>query len=764
MGKTLAIFGLAALLIAPAWLRLEQGPWEEGDPLLVVALALVPTIAVALGRRRLVVGLAAAVSGVVAAGVAFGVPLTDARPGDRDTDFLDPVLASFRQGFLEFFDTRIPFNGLDFPSMHGVVLLAVFAFVTLVGIAVAARRPLAAAAVLVIAVAWPVTISSSWGSEVRPLATGAILLASVFAILFLLRDGGRPARGVANAAVLGAVLLVVSVAASTSEAVAKGAFVRWEDWDLHDPPQPPVGVSYVWNSNYNGISFPQKKTVVLKVRVPGPRRALYWRATTLDEYTGTNWREILKHLPNSLVDAEQIDMEDYDPLLPKAAEDEDKWVRQDVKVEALRDSHLIGSAQPVRWRPGTSFPVQLATNGTAAIPQQLRRGQEYTVWSYVPRANPSELGDASTDYPAELDPYLRLDALELPPFTAPDREAHVRELLASDGYVGVPHSRVFEVARTLTRDAKSPYDAAVALEAWFRSDGGFEYDENPPPYGSTPPLVQFILEDKRGYCQQFAGGMAMMLRLLGIPARVAAGFTSGTYDEDKREWTVTDHNAHTWVEVYFPAFGWIPFDPTPNRGRLSAAYTPFSDLFNARDAIPYLSGGAAVSQSAVRAQLDRSEREDEGFRPDVAGGATAPEEGRGGSLVALALLLLAAGTVALLVVKAVRRALRFATRDPRATAAACRRDLVGFLADQGLDPPASATLAELGAFVESQFAAPSAPFVHAANAARFGPPNETRRAMRRARRELKALRSRIRAELTVPQRARGALSLRSLGV
>ena len=762
MARTVAIFALAAVLIASAWLRLEQPPRASGELLLIVALALVPALVVALRARRLLVGLAVAASTFLATSVAFDVPLTDARPGDRDTDFLDPVLASFRQGALDFFDTRIPFDRLDFPFMHGVVLLAVFGFLAAAGIAVAARRPLAAAAALVVGVIWPATISSSWVSGTRPLVTGALALAAVFAILFLVRDGPRPARGFWHAAVAGAVLIAVSVGASTSSAVAKGAFVEWQDWDLQGASAKPVSVSYVWDSDYDGISFPPKKTVVLKVRVPGPERSLYWRATTLDEYTGVAWEEDLRYVQAPLVEAEEIDMTKYDPLLPKAAEDEDKWVRQDVKVEALRDTHLIGSAQAVRWKPGTGRPVLAAKNGAVVVPQQLRKGQSYSVWSYVPRANPSELAKAATTYEPELAPYLEVGDMELPAYGAAARDARVSDLLDSDLYVGAPHEEVYDLARRLTRKAKSPYDAAVALEAWFRSDGGFVYDESPPVSYNEPPLVAF-LRNKRGYCQHFAGGMAMMLRLLGVPARVAAGFTSGTYDEEKHEWTVTNHNAHTWVEVYFPGFGWIPFDPTPNRGRLAAAYTPFSSLFNSRDALGALTG--ARSMNAVRRQLDRSQQEGEnGFRPDLPGKGAGGERKESVSLLVLAFLLLAGGVTAILAVKAVRRRLRFLAREPRALAAACRRDLVGFLVDQGLDPPSSATLAELGEFVEARFVANARPFVRATTAARFGRPSETREAMRRARRELKTLRSRIGRQLSFRQRVRGALSLRSLAV
>ncbi len=108
----------------------------------------------------------------------------------------------------------------------------------------------------------------------------------------------------------------------------------------------------------------------------------------------------------------------------------------------------------------------------------------------------------------------------------------------------------------------------VALEAWFRTGGNFEYDETPPIATSRPPLVAFVDGHRRGYCQHFAGAMALMLRYLGVPARVGAGFGTGRFDPKTGEWTVSDTNAHTWVEVWFKGYGWLPFDPTPGRGRL----------------------------------------------------------------------------------------------------------------------------------------------------------------------------------------------------
>jgi hypothetical protein len=90
---------------------------------------------------------------------------------------------------------------------------------------------------------------------------------------------------------------------------------------------------------------------------------------------------------------------------------------------------------------------------------------------------------------------------------------------------------------------------------------GYNYDETPPR--AVYPLETFLFSSRLGYCQQFAGSMAMLLRMGGIPSRVATGFTTGTYDTATKSWLVSDVDAHAWVEAWFPGYGWVTFDPTP---------------------------------------------------------------------------------------------------------------------------------------------------------------------------------------------------------
>ncbi|HYM64696.1 MAG TPA: DUF3488 and transglutaminase-like domain-containing protein [Gaiellaceae bacterium] len=777
MARALTAFSLAAALAAVSWFRLEQRDVPLSALLGVIGIALLPTIAIALGRRRTVVAGILVLATIFAAGVAWGVSPLEARPG-QGHDFFGPVLGAARDGLQDFYDATLPFDRVDYPTMHGLVLIAIFGFSALVGMLAAAKRPVAAGLALLVGVGWPATLLPGD----NPLFAGALALAGMLVILFLFRARGMTLRGLAPALVVGGLLVLVAVGASSTEAVAKGAFLRWQQWDLYDRPDKAVSVSYVWASNYDGLRFPKKKTVVMRVQVDGPRRPLYWRATVLEDYNGGNWNET-GDLSEPNASREEIDVGSDDPLLPRAGKRRANWVQQEITIQALRDNHLIASAQPVRWRPGTSSNYQTGPSGAVTLEQSLRQGQKYTAWSYAPKAKPSQLANAGTAYPDELDVryFEPLSGIQVPEFGIAERERFMNSLFAttSDSFL-TAHRGLYQTATTLTRESPTPYAAAAVLEAWFRNSdgGGFTYDETPPesPFGE-PPLVAF-LKDKRGYCQHYAGAMALMLRFVGVPARVAAGFTSGRWDADRHEWTVTDHNAHTWVEVFFPGRGWLAFDPTPGRGNLDAEYSATAAAFDGPDgAIAGLPGAFAAAlgfQYYENLTADNSggtirNRRNEARAAGPASAvedpnATAGESGDGGGAALLRLVLLLAGGGALLLVaaKTARRQLRFASKDPRRIASACRSDLVGYLADQGVEAPPSLTLSELGELVETEFAVDSDPYVHSLSRARFGPPAESGPANRRAHRELRLLRRELGRQLSFGRRLRGTLSARSL--
>ena len=734
MARTLVVFLFPAALVASGWLRLEAPPADDADWLWILLLAVAPALAPRLWLRLALVPAAA----LVALWVAFDTPAPDDRRG-----FFGPVYHRFSDGVLDYYDVTVPFAGAEQPHMHGVLLVAVFGFCTVLAQAVAARRPLPALLAVIAGAGWPATLYAT-GS----IGYGAVVLVAALWILAGLRTT-RPVP----ALVAGALVVLAAAGASTSAAVAKDGILDWERWDPSGPLRVPVSVSYVWSANYGGIEFPEKPTTVL--RIVGPERRYYWRATTLDEFDADRWLVSTVPVKAGPADGPLA----RDPLLPAAARNPRTWVRQDVEVVALRETYVVGAAQPVRLE-GPELGEVVELQGGLARVRALERGQRYTVWSYAPRPGPAQLAGLEADYPAALERFLDVGRTRVQPFGAAGRDDAVDALFTDERYLALwPYRELWEQARRLRADARTPYGAVVAIETWLRRTGGFRYDEQPPAPGGLPPLAHFVAEGKRGYCQQFAGAMALMLRLLGIPARVAAGFTSG--EREDGGWTVTDRNAHAWVEAWFPGYGWLAFDPTPGRGTLSGSYSASSTAFNVGDAAEAFgsASGAGANRGGGIDQLRLLERERLLAQRQGGGGGVAEE----GTSAIWALLLLAAGAVAAIgLAKLVRRRVRYLTRDPRRVATAARRELAEFLADQGLAVEPSATPEELRELVRVELGRDAEPFARALAEARFGPPEASAAAAARVRRELRTLLRSLRHALGRTARLRGLVALRSL--
>lgn len=736
MPRTIAVFALPAALVAFAWLRLEETRPSGADPLWIVLLALAPALAPTIALR-LALSVPAALT---ALWVALDTPSTDDQPG-----FFAPVLDRFGDGFLDYYDVAVPFAGSEQPHMHGVLLIAIFGFCLVLAHAVAARRPLPAVLAVIAGAGWPTTLYPA-----SSVAYGALILATALFVLAALRT-----TRLVPAVVAGAAIVLAAAAASTSAAVAKDGLLAWERWDP-DPTREPVTVSYVWDANYGGIEFPKKKTTVL--RIFGPKRGLYWRATTLDQFDSDRWLESLIPLSTGLATGKLPN----DPLLPARSLNRRTWVKQEVEVVALDERRIIAAAQPVALEARELGGVFRSSGGIVQVSGGLPQGRRYSVWSYAPRPQAAELADVEASYPPALGRFLDLGRTRVEPFGAAGRDAAVDALFDDDRYAALwPYEQLWNDARRLRAGARTPYGAVVAIETWLRSTGGFAYDESPPPTEGLPPLAHFVAESKAGYCQQFAGAMALMLRFLGIPARVAAGFTSGKRDEDG-VWTVTDHNAHTWVEVWFEGYGWLAFDPTPGRGTLAAAYSSTSATFNAGDAAFSFESSSGSATGGGLTELNRLQlmKEEQLARGRGAGGAA--DDGRGlGTLWLLLLVALVAGAV-VAGAKLVRRRLRYLTRDPRRLAGATRRELVDFLADQGLEIRSSATPGDLHELLHGELGADGRPFAAAFAEARYGPAAGAAAAAGRARRELRALLRIVRRRLGRPARLRGLVALRSL--
>jgi transglutaminase-like putative cysteine protease len=260
--------------------------------------------------------------------------------------------------------------------------------------------------------------------------------------------------------------------------------------------------------------------------------ASYWRLTSLDTYSGTEWTANDSYAP-------------VHTTLPKdGATTKGVKVEQDFTIDQLDSPWLPAAYQPesisgADVKSGISYDPQ---SGSLITSQNTSSGLKYHV--------------TSTLNVGQLSPTL----LEGAPAVSPNDRSLAR-------YVKLPHidDRVTALAQAITTGKKTEYDKALALQNYLRDPANFTYDDtfDPRATGSNA-LSYFLFTSKRGYCQQFAGSFAVMARELGLPTRLALGWTYGKQTDGT--WTVTADEYHTWPEVYFPEVGWVPFEPTPGRG------------------------------------------------------------------------------------------------------------------------------------------------------------------------------------------------------
>ena len=174
-------------------------------------------------------------------------------------------------------------------------------------------------------------------------------------------------------------------------------------------------------------------------------------------------------------------------------------------------------------------------------------GEPYEVTSAISSAGPEELRGASSKYPAWVqERYLQLP-LDLP-------------------------QRVNDLAARVVGGVHTPYDKASAVEDYLRSNYPYNLRVDPPPFNADG-VDHFLFTLREGYSEYFGSTMAVMLRTVGVPARLAVGYTTGDEIGEEDLFSVTDSHSHAWVEVYFPDFGWIPFEPTPGES-LPGVYQP----------------------------------------------------------------------------------------------------------------------------------------------------------------------------------------------
>jgi transglutaminase-like putative cysteine protease len=516
-------------------------------------------------RRRLAATAGIAFVLVVVALLAAGIPFSLVEPrgwGD--------LVGGIGQGLATLPSMRIPYRGAEVWARDTLLLLGFLLVATATVLACLPRgdarpgHPIAAAVAVGVLVGVPsVSLESS-----APVLIGLVFTALLVAFLRIdriRRDALAWAGATLAAALVAALVLAPRVDAGKPiidyEAIARS--VSKTD-----------GASFNWSHGYGPLNWPRTGRELLRIKTD---RAAYWKATNLVEFDGVRWTTGGdRWLPS--VDSSEV------------PDERDSWRQRIlVTIRSLRTTQVIGagttlsvsdSPRPIR----ESGPGRFETLG-----DPLTSGQAYTAEVYVPAPSRRALADAPTIYPPSSQAYLTMalpksvggpdpvydstslpneryspqirfapwgtgqsPALDLPPFRRDAGDA-TAALEASK------YARTWALSQRLKAESVTPA-AYVRRVQEYLSDG-FGYTET--PRGSSVPLDTFLFDEKAGYCQQFSGAMALLLRMAGIPARIAAGFSPGTRDEKRGEMVVRDIDAHSWVEAYFPDIGWVTFDPTP---------------------------------------------------------------------------------------------------------------------------------------------------------------------------------------------------------
>jgi transglutaminase-like putative cysteine protease len=291
----------------------------------------------------------------------------------------------------------------------------------------------------------------------------------------------------------------------------------------------------------------KSSVVVMRISVDGgldAARGVHWRGVALTQFDGKRWFNE-PHGPTTLTPAST----GWFHLSADEADGEKAGIpmHYTVLLEPIASTALFfaNDAESVRGRfsgdsgasPFAQRRAYLLEDPTGSVfnPYHNFSRMEYEANSVLPKPIPAAVRTADTNYSASIhESYLQLPALD---------------------------PRIPELAKQITSHAANPYDKAQAIEGYLRSHYGYTLDLS----GQSPadPLAYFLFQKRAGHCEYFAAAMTVMLRTQGIPARYINGFQTGEYNDVGGDFVVRASDAHSWVEVYFPGFGWLTFDPTP---------------------------------------------------------------------------------------------------------------------------------------------------------------------------------------------------------
>lgn len=289
-----------------------------------------------------------------------------------------------------------------------------------------------------------------------------------------------------------------------------------------------------------GVIGPVKHdpSVVMRVELPegaggrGKSESLYLRGVAYDRYNGKSWSNSLLHR-RTLAESPQGIFTVRSTTTSIAPQSSDR-LRQDILLEPLDTPVLFGAPLPVSVA-GDFLSVQSDPMGALYLPFPSNSRLQYTVYSTPKHIHTAEQKAAAFLYPE----FIQRHYLQLPA-TSP---------------------QVSDLAHKITQPATGIAHAVSLIRTHLLSS--YRYSLDIPTTQSGRPLEDFLFERKTGYCEHYATAMVVMLRSVGIPARLVTGFLATEWNAFGNYYTVRQRDAHAWVEVYFPQSGWVTMDPTP---------------------------------------------------------------------------------------------------------------------------------------------------------------------------------------------------------
>jgi protein-glutamine gamma-glutamyltransferase len=280
----------------------------------------------------------------------------------------------------------------------------------------------------------------------------------------------------------------------------------------------------------------QSSSMVMHIQIDGDYGGgfdLNWRGVTLNLFDGRSWtnsqdRQVLGAGPNGLFALSNP------AVSGKPSPKNEKTIHYRVLMEPIGVNVFFLAAVPHILRG--NYSLVAIDSGAAVFDLDLEHPVSgYQATSRITNPDPKLLRASSDSSPAPgLSNYLNVPPLD---------------------------PRIPLLAAQITAAADNNYDRARALESYLSTH--FQYTLELPRTVQRDPLANFLFERKQGHCEYFASSMAVMLRTLGIPSRVVNGFRTGEFNDLTSQYLVRASDAHSWVEAYFPGYGWVSFDPTP---------------------------------------------------------------------------------------------------------------------------------------------------------------------------------------------------------